>query len=207
MFTGLIETTGRVISLSGGDLTVESDLPLEGSSGDSIAVDGTCLTVTASLGRKLVFHCSAETLSRSVAADYHPGTVVNLERPLRAEDRLHGHIVTGHVDETGRILRMERKSGDATAWVSYTRENAGLLVEKGSVAMSGISLTVASLVPGRFSVALIGETLERTGAGGWKPGTAVNLEFDIIGKYVRRLTLAAEGAGRLREYLEQDRRR
>ncbi|GEM_PF-247940 len=209
MFTGLIEAVGRVASLSGGDLTIETDHVLvnESSPGDSIAVDGSCLTVTSIRGGKLVFHCSAETLFRSVVTGYHPGTVVNLERPLRADGRLHGHFVTGHIDEKGSILRVERRKEEATAWVSYSRQYSGLLVEKGSVTVSGISLTVASLLPDRFTVVLIGETLERTGAGGWKPGAAVNLEYDIIGKYINRLTLAAEGAGRLREYLEQDSRR
>lgn len=202
MFTGLIEGTGRVVRIAGGSLVVEQTLLRRPPSpGESLAVDGACLTVRSQEGPRLVFDCSGETLARTIAGGYAPGTVVNLERPVALGDLLHGHLVTGHVDCTARVLRMERTGGGATAWFSFPPEHALLLVEKGSAAVSGISLTVASLAPDRFSAALVPETLERTTAGSWAPGHRVNLEFDIVGKYVVRSTGAALAAGRLREQL------
>jgi len=203
LFTGLIEGTGRVVRMAGDSLLLEERiLKSPPSRGESMSVDGVCLTVSSTEGGRLLFHCSAETLSRTIAGGYHPGSAVNIERPLEVGGRLHGHMVTGHVDCTAAILRVERTGSGATVWFSFPAEHSLLLVEKGSVAVSGISLTVASLAPDRFSAALIPETLERTTAGSWKPGSAVNLEFDIIGKYILRQADAARGADRLREYLE-----
>lgn len=203
MFTGLIEGKGRVVGFSGGRLVVDTALAQEVSSGDSIAVDGSCLTVSEKSSGNLVFHCSPETVSRTIISKYRTGLEVNLERPLSVSGRLHGHIVTGHVDGTGSVLRVRREGGGMTAWVSYSSEFAELLVPKGSVAVSGISLTVADLDSSRFSVSLIPETLERTTAGSWKPGTRVNLEFDLLGKYVQRQIRAALGSVELRKYIEQ----
>ena len=203
LFTGLIEDRGKVKSRSGGSLTVGTTLFETASTGDSIAVDGSCLTVSDKGNGSLTFHCSTETVSRTVISGYYPGTEVNLERPLMLSDGLHGHIVTGHVDETARILKVKISGEGMTAWISCSGKNFFLLVEKGSIAVSGISLTVASLAPDRFSVVLIPETLERTTAGNWKPGSHVNLEYDIIGKYVLKQTDAVIGNRRLRDYLEQ----
>jgi len=202
LFTGLIEGTGTVRSRSGSSLTVSSPLSGEVVPGDSFAVDGSCLTVTGSAAGSMSFQCSGETLSRTVIQWYTTGVRVNLERPLLPSDRLHGHLVTGHVDETARLLRVQRSGGGMTAWISYSPESSVLLVPRGSVAVSGVSLTVASLEPGMFSVALIPETLARTTADGWRPGTRVNLEFDLIGKYVRRQAEAASAAAGLRDHLE-----
>jgi riboflavin synthase len=203
LFTGLIEGIGRVIRRTGDTLLIEEQIfPVQPARGESLCVDGVCLTVGSSEPGRLLFHCSGETLSRTIAGRYQPGSAVNLERPLGVEGRLHGHLVTGHVDSTASVLRVERDGSGATVWFSFPGKHALLLVEKGSVAVSGISLTVASLAPDRFSAALIPETLERTTAGAWKPGTAVNLEFDIIGKYILRQADAARGADRLRENLE-----
>lgn len=171
--------------------------------GDSIAVDGSCLTVSGIVHQGLLFHCSAETVSRTVISRYYPGTEVNLERPLKLSDGLHGHLVTGHVDETASVLKIGRSEQDMTVWISCSRKYSTLLVEKGSVAVSGISLTVASLERDRFSVALIPETVRGTTVGNWKPGTHVNVEYDIVGKYVKKQTDAAIGERRLRDYLEQ----
>jgi riboflavin synthase len=203
LFTGLIEGTGKVVRMAGGSLVIEERfLQIPPSRGDSLCVDGACLTVSSAENGGLLFRCSGETLSRTIAGDYHPGCAVNIERPLEVGGRLHGHMVTGHVDCAAAVLRVERTGGGATVWFSYPAGQSLLLVEKGSVAVSGISLTIAFLMPDRFSAALIPETLERTTAGAWKPGSAVNLEFDILGKYILRQAEAARGADRLREYLE-----
>lgn len=203
MFTGLIEDRGRVSGFSGGRLTVETRLSESCTPGDSMAVDGSCLTVTRSKAGEVVFHCSSETVSSTLVSGYHSGSEVNLETPLCLDGLLHGHLVTGHVDQAASILKVQRSGEGMTVWVSYSRKYSRLLVQKGSVAVSGISLTVASLSSDRFSVALIPETLQRTTAGGWKPGTRVNLEFDIVGKYLQRQLEAAAGETGLREYIEQ----
>ena len=203
MFTGLIEDTGRVKALSGGSLTIQTQLFETASPGDSVSLDGSCLTVSQIGNESLSFHCSAETVSRTIISGYHPGSEVNLERPLRLSDGLHGHIVTGHVDETATVLKVKRSGADMTAWISCSGKYGPLLVEKGSIAVSGISLTIASISPDRFSVVLIPETLAGTTAGNWKPGTRVNLEYDIVGKYVKKQTDAAIAERKLRHYLEQ----
>jgi len=208
LFTGLIEDIGRVKILSGSSLTIQTDISGSVARGDSLAVDGSCLTVDGIAGGGISFHCSPETISRTIVSRYHPGSKVNLEQPLKLSDGLHGHLVTGHIDETAAVLKVERTGEGMMVWIScsrrhYSRENHPLLVSKGSIAVSGISLTIASLDPGRFAVALIPETLKGTTAGNWKPGTLVNLEYDIIGKYVQKQTDAAIGKIRLREYLEQ----
>ncbi len=203
MFTGLIEDRGIVKSRSGSNLTVGTKLFETASPGDSIAVDGSCLTVSNTGNRSLSFHCSAETISKTIISGYYPGIEVNLERPLRFSGGLHGHIVTGHVDETAEVLKVKRSGEGMTVWISCSGNSFPLLVEKGSIAVSGISLTVASLAPDRFSVVLIPETLERTTAENWKPGSHVNLEYDIIGKYVLKQTDAFIRNRRLRDYLEQ----
>jgi len=202
LFTGLIEGLGKVKTRSGGSLTILTKIFETASPGDSIAVDGSCLTVSNIGNRSLCFHCSAETVSRTIISGYHPGTDVNLERPLKLSDGLHGHIVTGHVDSSEAVLKVKRSGAGMTVWISCSGKNFPLLVEKGSIAVSGISLTISSLAPDRFSVVLIPETLERTTAGNWKPGSQVNLEYDIIGKYVLKQTDAVIGKRRLRDYLE-----
>jgi riboflavin synthase len=203
LFTGLIECTGKVKSIFGERLTIESGDFRTPSPGDSIAVDGSCLTVDGILNRVISFHCSRETISRTIVSGYYPGVKVNLERPLELKDGLHGHIVTGHVDESSSVLKVERSGSGMTAWISFSSRYGPLLVEKGSVSVSGISLTVASVLPGKFSVAVIPETLDRTTAGAWKPGSHVNLEFDIIGKYVKKQIDSYTVRNRLREYIEQ----
>ncbi|MCD4849099.1 MAG: riboflavin synthase [Candidatus Aegiribacteria sp.] len=203
MFTGLIEARGRVVSVSRETLVVRTDIGRSVSKGDSIAVDGSCLTVTDINDDKLTFHFSPHTRMKTIISGYFPGTEVNIERPMQLSERLHGHIVTGHIDETARVLSI-KKTGDSTEiWFSFSSFFSSLLVERGSVAVSGISLTVASLTSGRFSAVLIPETLSVTTAGTWKPGTQVNLEYDIIGKYIQRQMTIASNAERLREYLEQ----
>ncbi len=203
MFTGLIEHTGVILRSGGGIILLRCDT-LEGiRAGESVSVDGVCLTAVRTSGPEVSFHASGETTARSVAAGYTKGTEVNIEQPLSATGKLHGHMVTGHVDCTASVLKTVPSGTDRLVWISLDNRHAGLVVEKGSVAVNGISLTVASLQAGMFSVVLIPETLERTNAGGWKPGTKVNLEFDIVGKYVVRYLRTRDGESRLKAYLEE----
>lgn len=174
--------------------------PLEGPvcEGESLAVDGACLTVTSAAPGRLAFYVSPETLARTTAGGYSRGRRVNLERPLRAADRLHGHFVTGHVDRTERVLFARRSSRGMRARISLSGSRE-LVVPKGSVALDGISLTVADCAGDWLEVELIPETLDRTTAGLWRPGARLNLELDLLGKYVAGM---GDG-GRLRDKLER----
>lgn len=182
MFTGLIARTASVVS-TGAVLRIRAPGFRPGR-GWSVSVDGSCLTVTRTEGGDCLFDLSRETLDRTIAGGYEGGTVVNIELPLGAGDLLHGHIVTGHVDCTGRIEGFDRVGGGAVASVSFPGAYEPLLVEKGSVAVDGISLTAASVGRGSFTVALVPLTLGATNASSWRTGTLVNIEFDIIGKYL-----------------------
>lgn len=192
MFTGLVMDLGEVGAVEqtedGVRISVRTVLTPEVSPGDSVAVNGVCLTATA-VGEDVfsadVMH---ETLDRSSLGAAGTGARVNVELPLRAADRLGGHVVQGHVDTTGRVARVE-VDGFARR-VRIEPEDAATLryvVEKGSVAIDGVSLTVASLDEEGFEVSLIPETLERTNLGAAEPGAVVNLEFDVLAKYVERL--------------------
>jgi riboflavin synthase len=192
------------VKRTGSRFQVESDTDLNLVRGDSLAVNGSCLTVTEVQKNNLFFDVSPETFRRIVVPV--PGTRVNLERSMAADSRFHGHIVTGHVDETGTVTKVRRTSGFSEFSVSLQPKNSLLLVEKGSVAVAGISLTVVSVTRGEFVVSVIPETLKATTAGEWKPGYRVNLEFDIIGKYVTQAARAVRSSESLREYLEQSRR-
>jgi len=192
MFTGIIEETGTVrhLSLSGpsGTIQICADLVLQGTRlGDSIAVNGVCLTVTSMDDKSFTADVMAETLRRSNLGHLKGGDLVNLERAMPAEGRFGGHIVSGHIDGTGTIAAM-KKEGNAT-WV-YVRTPAdilSLIVEKGSVAIDGISLTVAEVGEEEFAVSIIPHTSFHTSLLKKKAGDMVNLENDIIGKYVQRL--------------------
>ncbi|MCK5841262.1 MAG: riboflavin synthase [Candidatus Sabulitectum sp.] len=200
MFTGLIESTG-IVRKTGSGFQIEAGKDLDLTRGDSLAVNGSCLTVTKIERKNLYFDVSPETFRRTV--NPIPGSKVNLERSMAAEGRFHGHFVTGHVDAAGTVTKVRKTSGFREITVSYPEEHSLLLVEKGSVTVSGISLTVASVTGSSFTVAVIPETLKATTAGEWKPGYRVNLEFDIIGKYVTQAALAARSKESLRKYLEQ----
>ena len=192
MFTGIIEEIGRVVesSLAGGSgrLRLAVELVLADCRiGDSIAVNGACLTVTAISPPHLDFDVSAETLRRSNLGKLRAGDQVNLERALPADGRFGGHIVSGHIDAVG-AFRQRRSEGNAEI-LSFTAppEVARYLVAKGSIAIDGISLTIATLAGNEFTVAAIPHTLALTTLGRLRPGASVNLEIDIIAKYVEKL--------------------
>jgi len=195
VFTGLVADLGTVADVDatpdGVRLSVASRLAEELSEGDSVAVNGVCLTATTVADGAFTADVMHETLRRSSLAEVAAGGQVNLELPLRAQDRLGGHVVQGHVDGLGSVISVGE---DGFARVVTIAAPAGLLryvVEKGSIAVDGVSLTVASVTPDTFSVSLIPETLERTNLGVAAPGTPVNLEVDVLAKYVEKLVGAA----------------
>ncbi len=196
MFTGIVEELGEVVGIettgASARLTVRGPLVAgDASSGDSIAINGVCLTVTRSADGVFSADVMGETLSRSSLGALAPGAIVNLERPLRSDGRLGGHIVQGHVDGTGILLARRPAGNSEVLRISVPAVLARYLVEKGSVAVDGISLTISALgeTGGEhwFEVSLIPATLERTTLGREQPGGVVNLEVDVIAKYVERL--------------------
>ena len=192
MFTGLVQGLGEVHRVDrtadGVRLSVRSPLAGELSEGDSVAVNGVCLTAVGMCGGELFgADVMQETLRRSSLGEVEAGSRVNLELPLRAADRLGGHVVQGHVDGLG-IVREVREEGFSRV-VTIDAEPALLryVVEKGSIAVDGVSLTVAEIGDDHFAVSLIPETLERTTLGEAEPGRQVNLEVDVLAKYVEKL--------------------
>jgi riboflavin synthase len=154
--------------------------------GDSVAVNGGCLTVTSIRDGRLSFEAVPETMERTSLGDLKVGARVNLERAMRAGDRLDGHIVQGHVDGVGTVRQMAREGNDVRLQIDCDPELADCVVEKGSIAVDGVSLTVAALSPSGFEVALIPHTLEATTLSDRQPHDRVNLEADVLGKYVKR---------------------
>ena len=198
MFTGIIEETGRLeAALRRGDVLsvrIAARQVLEGLGvGGSIAVNGCCLTAVEVDRQGFVCELTGETLARTAFDErLRPGVRVNLERPMRADGRFDGHIVQGHVDGLGRIVELKRLGDSAELVVAPPAELMRYLVPKGSVTVDGISLTVAGLAPGAFTVAVIPYTLDHTNLADARSGEAVNLEVDVIAKYVERL-LAPHG--------------
>jgi riboflavin synthase len=191
VFTGIVEAVGPIVSLEvQGEVTrvvVEAGIAAGGVGlGDSIAVNGCCLTVTEIRGDRLSFEAVKETLEKTSLGDQREGARVNLERAMRADGRLDGHIVQGHVDDTGRVRTFERRSDDVRLEVACAPELVRFLVEKGSVTIDGVSLTVVNVGEDGFDVALIPHTLAVTNLGDRVPGDRVNLEADVLGKYVVR---------------------
>ena len=192
MFTGIIEHLSPVKNLSlkggGGELFLDFlDFPDDIKLGESIAVNGVCLTVKAFTGNVVSFDVSGETLKKTGLGALHKAENVNIERALRIGDRLGGHFVTGHVDGTGVIKEMKQASGQCTVFFSVEKNLTDMMIEKGSVAIDGISLTIVSVVDGMFSVALIPFTVSATTLGFKKTGDRVNIEIDMMGKWVKKL--------------------
>jgi len=210
MFTGIIEELGRVSGIEkrgeGVRITIEARaVTHETNEGDSIAVNGVCLTALEIRADSFAADGSRETLQRSTLGTLRAGSVVNLERAVTPSTRLGGHIVQGHVDARGRFLGAEDHGGSWTVRIAYPTEMARYLVFKGSVAVEGISLTIAALADDHFEVAVIPKTWMVTNFSHLRPGDSVNLEADIIAKYVERILAvgaaskgaAAEGAATL----------
>ncbi|TML62491.1 MAG: riboflavin synthase [Actinobacteria bacterium] len=181
MFTGIVRERGRVASFDGGRLVVESRI--EADVGDSISVDGVCLTVTEARNGTLAFDVMVETSSRAKLF----GAQVNLEPALRAGDPLGGHYVQGHVDGVGDVRSVEQEGDGKRIWIDAEPGLLRYLVEKGSITVEGVSLTVAAVDGEGFAVALVQHTLGATTLGGLAPGDNVNLETDVLAKYVERL--------------------
>jgi riboflavin synthase len=195
VFTGLVADLGRIsdheLTDDGVRVTVESGLASELSEGDSVAVNGVCLTATEVGERSFAAEVMNETLERSSLRDVRAGAEVNLELPLRASDRLGGHVVQGHVDGIGTVEQIEPDGFARRVRVSAPDEVLRYVVSKGSVAVDGVSLTIAELDDASFTVSLIPETLERTNLGQARAGSRVNLEVDVLAKYVEKLVGAA----------------
>ncbi|HNX53206.1 MAG TPA: riboflavin synthase [Pontiellaceae bacterium] len=193
MFTGIIQRLGTVVDVkmhgAAGRITLKPNRPFDFPVhlGDSIAVNGTCLTVAAIENGNFCFDVLTETFNKTNLGEKGPGAIVNLERALALGDTLGGHIVTGHVDGTGRVRRIDQIDRDWKFEIECAQDLLMLMVYKGSIAMNGISLTVAELKDDAFVVHIIPHTLEETDMSQFKPGTKVNLEADILGKHVQRI--------------------
>ena len=191
MFTGLVQERGTVQSSEatpeGTRLTVSASLAAELQEGDSIAVNGVCLTATSVEDLRFRADVMNATLQRTSLAGAGPGSPVNLELPLRAGDRLGGHVVQGHVDGVGSVTEVSEDGFSRRLRIDADPELMRYVVEKGSIAVDGVSLTVVEAQERSFTVSLIPETLDRTNLGQARPGSAVNLEVDVLAKYVEKL--------------------
>lgn len=192
MFTGIIEEVGVIAGIrETGDfrrLRIRAPVVLaDAAPGASIATDGVCITAAAIADGHFEADLSRETLARTTFRNARVGQKVNLERSMRADSRFGGHIVQGHIDGIGQVRRFDRSGDDWNLEIVVPPDSARRIVWKGSIAVDGISLTVAALTPGSLSIAIIPFTLEHTNLGDRKPGDEVNLEFDVLAKYVERL--------------------
>ncbi len=200
MFTGIIESIGKVSSVAKRGkvyvLTIGSSLDLTDTRvGDSVAVDGVCLTVVGISGGSFSAEATPETLSRSTLKNAAKGISVNLERALRLTDRLGGHLVQGHVEGIGAVRRVTRSEDSLIIEIDTDSSIAQYIIDKGSVAVDGISLTVNSLTGAGFTVNIIGHTEQETTLGQKKPGSEVNIETDIVGRYIERLLAVQKSQG------------
>lgn len=188
MFTGIIEETGTILSAGNGKIRIAAQKVLDGTkTGDSIAVNGVCLTVTEMTSCGFTADVMPETLSRSNLGSLKKGGNVNLERAMAADGRFGGHFVSGHIDGTGTILKMQNDGNAVWVYISAPHPILNLIIEKGSVAIDGISLTVAKIDEKEFAVSVIPHTGEETTLLNKKTGDIVNLENDVVGKYVQKL--------------------
>ncbi|MBP1727199.1 MAG: riboflavin synthase [Deltaproteobacteria bacterium] len=199
MFTGLVETTGTILRLERADrglhLTLRASLESPDLKiGESIAVDGVCLTVVSLQGDAFTVDVSEETVSRSTLGQRRPGDEVNLERALRLGDRLSGHLVSGHADGTGRVAARQRRGESLVVKFEIPPELSRYLIEKGSVAVNGVSLTVNRCEGRQFEVNVVPHTARASTLGNLKVGDRVNVEVDLIGKYVEKFLLQRSGS-------------
>jgi riboflavin synthase len=186
MFTGIVEDTGKVSHITDKILILNTKLD-EIKIGDSVSISGVCLTAVKILGQEITFDVSPETLEKSSLSGLKKGTLVNLERALTLKSRLGGHIVSGHIENTGKVLKIERINDSYIFTFSLPNELTKYIVTKGSIAIDGISLTVAQIKGQSFSVSVIPHTFKNTTFGTKKPGDLVNLETDMLAKYVENM--------------------
>jgi riboflavin synthase len=191
VFTGLVQALGTVDAVEQTDdgvrVTIAAPLAAELEPGDSVAVNGVCLTAVAPTSERFAADVMHETLRRSSLAAAAPGARVNLELPLRAHDRLGGHVVQGHVDGLGTVAEISQDGFARVMRIAAPPDLLRYVVEKGSIAVDGVSLTVSAVDGESLTVSLIPETQERTNLGGAEPGATVNLEVDVLAKYVEKL--------------------
>ncbi|MFW6080328.1 MAG: riboflavin synthase [Desulfosalsimonas sp.] len=200
MFTGIIESLGTITDIrpqgSGRRITVNTGFDMSSTrTGDSIAVDGACLTAVAISGQAFTADVSAETLKKSTLANARTGGRVNLERALRLSDRLDGHLVSGHIDGTAKILYRNDLGGSLAIGFEVSEELSRYMIPKGSVAVDGISLTINTCGAREFEIALIPHTAKITTIGLKNPGDWVNIETDMIGKYVEKFVKGKKSGG------------
>ncbi len=193
MFTGIIETTGKILKKINRSNSVEIEINLEieiknPAEGMSISVNGVCLTAKKIKNKKIFSaDISEETLKKTTFKNLKAGDKVNIEFPLTLNDFLSGHIVQGHIDTKGKVFKIEKKQDNLIITFEVDEQHKKYLIEKGSIAIDGVSLTMFDIIDNKFTVAIIPETLKRTIIADYKKGTEVNIEFDIIGKYVEKI--------------------
>jgi riboflavin synthase len=191
MFTGIIETLGRVHEIKKEQnnlhLTVESAITNELKIDQSVSHNGICLTVVAIKDSYYTVTAINETILKTTIGDWKVNDIINLERGMKLGDRLDGHIVQGHVDQTGKCIKIEEASGSWNYTFEYDKNLNNITIEKGSITVNGVSLTVVNSGVNLFSVSIIPYTFENTNFKNFKIGTKVNLEFDVVGKYIARL--------------------
>lgn len=201
MFTGIVEAVGDVVSLAArGETTriaVRSPFAREVKLGESVAVNGCCLTIVEPHGDELRFEAIRETLEKTALGDLTAGARVNIERAMLASARFDGHIVQGHVDEAGRVREWRRRGEDVQLFVQTSREFADACIAKGSVTVQGVSLTIVGVADEGFDVALIPHTLQVTTLGALAVGVRVNLEADVLGRYVQKYVARILGEKRV----------
>lgn len=213
MFTGLIESIGTLRRIQQSEWSTQLQLSapalIEGlREGDSVSVNGCCLTVTTIQGGELTFDLLDETLQRTNLRALRPGSTVNLERALRADGRIGGHFVQGHIDCTGRVLEFRQNGSDYRLEVELQKDLAHYTAFKGSIALNGISLTIAELLPESFVVWIIPHTRRMTNLAQVQPDDLLNIEFDLIAKYIERMLPPTifENSSLLRAKSKEDRR-
>ena len=207
MFTGIVENVSEILKIErAGEecrLTLKNRFGREIKTGDSIAVDGVCLTVESFSDEKITFFVSKSTLEKTIASSYSAGTPVNLERAMAANGRFDGHIVLGHVDSCGKITEVKKIGSGTEIKIAFDRNFSDFVVPRGSITVNGISLTIAELAENTVKISLIPETLARTSfAKNLKTGSSVNLEFDIFGKYAAKIARKGSGDSKFESLLE-----